>query len=263
MVSIDEDNNISYSGSKIFLVTPYIPCSVEWKEHWKRNHLANAYGWWPDFEVDYSAASYRSFVRSVGSPVIGPTNRFAGHGADERFPATDPRALENITKYLDLLKNEPNVGMWSWMDEPNIGGNMGRLPSSALRAITELCHNHDPNHPVITNFAGDLSGSTRRASFFYPIIAGSDSLSSDVFAFDYYPYIYQKKPGVTVTAWLVTMDRFVAQTYDLVPWDGIHRNGNPKRLWSDACPTQNGSLASRNSRDEGYFMVGTDSIHCE
>jgi hypothetical protein len=226
-VSIDENNVIHKSGAKYFPIAPFIDGSTEWTNVWLANLSVNTYGWvagWVD-NYAYTKENFKTFIDNLAVPVIGPDGNFTGKGTD-LYAANDANAVITVTNYVNYIKNDTNLFMWTWMDEPDIGPGTGHVSPERMLALTQATHNNDGNHPVITNYAGYPFSfiNNRRNGWYYPIIPNSTELPSDVNAFDMYPCIYQVD-GWTITQLVSMFDEADRCTYGLVPWIAIIEAG--------------------------------------
>jgi hypothetical protein len=217
-VAIDENNALVYKGEKLFPVTPFMQNPPEW-ERYRKSGLVNLYGWASGYARTYSVEQYRTFMEAVGAPVIGPNARFSPGGP---FPINHPDALENITTYVRSLKSHPNTFMWTWVDEPDLGGAHPRVSPERVAAVTEACHEIDPDHPVALNLYGYQPRLTRQKGFLYP------RLVADVYAFDVYPSIYydgtDRYPNYTRYTELI--DTWQRYNFGLTPWFSFVETAN-------------------------------------
>ncbi|MCX6716781.1 MAG: hypothetical protein NTV72_02580, partial [Candidatus Taylorbacteria bacterium] len=206
-VSIDENNSISRNGTLVFPVTPYMQNPSGWISYWN-NGWANMYGWASGYANSYSKEQYQSFIETVGQPSIGPDERFCNDVFEVRFCINTPDAVSLASGYADALKDHPNVFMWTWVDEPDLGGSTPRVLPSTIQAVTDAVHDIDFNHPQALNLYGWGPGGTKIKGFLYP------NLVSDLYSFDMYPSIYQ----TTFSYWVTNMDLWQKYNYGLTPW---------------------------------------------
>jgi hypothetical protein len=205
LVSIDANNSLSLNGKLIFPVTPFLQTTADWSTY-RNNGWANMYGWASSWAPRYSAFQYQQFIDTIGKPSIGPDGGFCNAAAG--FCINQPNAVSAASAYVQLLKNDSNVLMWTWCDEPDSGGNTPRILPATIGALTDALHDIDPNHPQALNLYGYAPGGTRKKGFLYP------SLVADVYSFDYYPMIYRQ----TIASWTAVLDQFQSYTFGLTPW---------------------------------------------
>jgi hypothetical protein len=235
-VYIDENNIIHNSAAKYFFVAPFIDGQSEWANTWLANSSVNTYGWsagWQD-SYNYTKENFKSFIDSLGAPAIGPDSNFAG-ASGTNYSQYAPGATTTVAAYVNYVKSDPNLLMWSWGDEPDIGygvGKSGDVSVETMAALTKTTHNNDANHPVITNHAGYPFSfiANRTNNWYYPIVPNSVELSSDAYSFDMYPLIYSYD-NWTVAQLVALFDEADRYTYGLVPWTtdieaGVCSNGS-------------------------------------
>jgi hypothetical protein len=58
-----------------------------------------------------------------------------------------------LQKYVNQTKDSSNLLMWSWTDEPDLGG-WQHTTAPVVRSWGYQCHKLDPQHLVYTNFVG-------------------------------------------------------------------------------------------------------------
>lgn len=213
-VSIDANNSITVDGGRRFLITPYMedcsshPCAFDtWWPDW-----TNYNGWNSGYSASYDVSQYDTYISNLnpsggGVRTIGPNARFGPitvwsnnvNGVDctivsnqnksPCFSTNQPEATTLAASYASTLKSSPYVLGWAWIDEPDTGGGMGRVPATQLQAMTDAVHDNDPEHPVFLSFYGYNPNTTRRYNMLYNPIP-SNAMVSDVYSFDAYPYIY-------------------------------------------------------------------------
>jgi len=219
-VYIDENNIVYHNGIKLFLVMQFIDGETEWASAWLANNAVNTYGWVACYASGY-AYTYSQFntcMNTISAPVVGPDNNWTGSSASQ-YAANDPNAVANATAYVVNDSTNPNLFMWTWQDEPDIGPAPGQVTPSRMLALAQSTHSNDGNHPVITNMAGYPFSlvNNRQDGWYYPIVPNTSELVTDVYSFDMYPIIYQTS-GWTVAQLVSDFDRAGRYTYGLVPW---------------------------------------------
>lgn len=221
-VSIDDNNSVYRNGQKVFAVTPFIDGSTEWSSVWLANSSVNVYGWVACYAANY-AYTYSQFnncMNTVSYPFIGPDTNWTGVSgySASQFAANQPNAVSNATVYATNAGGNPNLFMWTWQDEPDLGPTPGNVAPSRMLALAQATHSNDGNHPVITNMTGyNNMPISRQNGWYYPIVPNTSEMMSDVFAFDTYPIIYQYQ-GWTVAGLVNNFEQGRRYTYDLVPW---------------------------------------------
>jgi hypothetical protein len=219
-VYIDENNIVYRNGQKQFPVMPFIDGATEYANAWVANNAVNSYGWVACYTANY-AYTYSQFnacMNTVAAPFVGPDDNWTGSSGTQ-FAASDPNAVANATTYIVNDSGNPNLFMWTWKDEPDIGPSPGQVAPSRMLALAQATHSNDGNHPVITNLAGYPFSlvNNRQNGWYYPIVPNSSELPTDVYSFDMYPIIYQTS-GWTVAQLVADFDRANRYTYGLVPW---------------------------------------------
>ncbi len=243
-VSIDANNSISRNGSLIFPVTPFMQNPSEWVPYWT-NGWVNLYGWASGYATSYSQDQYKSFIETIGQPSIGPNVRFCNNPAT--FCVNEPNAVTLASGYATLLKDHPDVLMWAWIDEPDLGGNTPRVLPAKIQAITDAVHDIDANHPQILNLYGYVPAQTRNKGFLYP------NLVSDIYGFDMYPAIYQRT-GATFAGWVNNIDLWQRYNYGLTPWFTFIEAGIQPCSDPPACTGGHGPTAAQ-LRMEAWLAV--------
>ena len=239
-VSIDANNSIVRNGSLIFPVTPFMQNPPDWASYIS-GRWVNMYGWASGYSTTYSVAQYGTFLDTIGAPSIGPDSRFCN---DTGHCLNSPDALRLASEYASMLKNHPNVFMWTWCDEPDLGGTPPRILPSTIQMVTNAIHSIDPNHPQALNLYGYDPLGTRRKGFLYP------NLVSDVYAFDFYPMIY----GRTFANWLSAMDQWQQYNFGLTPWFTFIEAGVQPCKDPPACSGGRGPTAAQ-LRMEAWLAV--------
>jgi hypothetical protein len=213
-VYIDGQNNLYWSGQKFFPVTPYVDGTSEYSSVWAGNSSVNAYGWvacWAS-NYSYTAGQFDACMNTAGVPFIGPDDNWTGRTGDlaADAAANAPDAVAQATAYVTTDRNNPNLFMWTWKDEP-----AGQVPLARMLALSQAVWSNDGNHPVVVNFAGYPYSATqnRQAGWFYPIVPNSSVMMADVYAGDMYPFIYSPNPTAPPPNW------YVSQMVDVFDWE--------------------------------------------
>jgi len=218
-ITIDESSGLRWNGEKYFPISPFDFMMDPESSPYRTHHAINTYGWADCIPMpDSSASPFDTCARRLDLPIIGPGGRWPGA---ERgvSAAVKPGALDEIARYVKKVRDNPHLAMWSWEDEPDLGPMPGHVPVARMKELIEATHANDGNHPVITNLAGYSFNilSDRQHGWYFPVVPADDDLPTDVYSFDMYPLIYQKKLGSTVSQLLQNIDRVQRYTYGMVP----------------------------------------------
>jgi hypothetical protein len=217
-ITIDENNGLRWNGGAYFPISPFDFLTDPGTSPYRTHHAINTYGWCDCTHMpDLSAKAFDACARKLDLPVIGPGGRWPNTGK-ELYAAMQPAALEEIARYVNELRNNPRLAMWSWQDEPDLGPIPGHVPVARMKELVQVTHANDGNHPVITNLAGYPYNivDDRHRGWYFPIVPSDDDLPTDVYSFDMYPLIYQKQ-GYTVAQLVQHFDRVQRYTYGMVP----------------------------------------------
>lgn len=132
--------------------------------------------------------------------------------------------------FVQSTKDHDSMLMWTWIDEPQLGGRGSNTPPSVMAAWAYANHEADPQHPVFLNLYGynylpykGMTGAeydyinSRKFSgkpYFY-----ADVLTQDVYAFDYRHHATLKDPerGV-IDLWVNSIDNFRDRNLNLIPF---------------------------------------------
>ena len=230
-VSIDAENNILVNGSKVFPITPFLlnACSSTEMQSctgfWFKNGYATYNGWQSGFAPTYSASQYEAYVNAVGIRTIGPDlARWANYNG------TIQQQNASIAAYTSTMKNNPNIFMWTWVDEPEING----VSSATLINWTTTSHASDPYHPVAVNLYGYSPNSTKSKGYLFP------NQTADVYSFDVYPIGTQ----FSFATWAAYIDLFQKWSFNLTPWFIIVETSSSKK-----------TLNALQQREEAWLSV--------
>jgi hypothetical protein len=237
VVGIDCNNGYRVNGTLTFPVTTWITDS-RYISAWITNGRANllcGLGYsnsWGSTKLLSDWTSYLAAGVTAGVRSIGP-DRWSPGWVD--YPNTRNTNIGTMQTYVNSLKANAGMLAWSWMDEPNLGGDSSETPASTVRAWSRVCHDIDQNHPTHINFAGNSytryisndSGTyawdvtnRRKLGFLYnKYLFGKRTTVADNLSFDYYP-IDWASPHTnvgTVARLAFAIDNIVAENYNLVP----------------------------------------------
>jgi hypothetical protein len=235
-VAIDADNNTLINGVKTFIVTPFWLGSDDWNNIYFPNHYANYQGWVDTgpFVGWYNWQHYQTYLSTIGSTrTIGPDGRY-GQTSDQSTQGcsiTDSycgsvsnHPVAPVIDYVSNLKDNSNILMWTWADEPELNvdgsahggpGDAGIDGPSTMRILMNATHQNDTNHPVILNYYGYRPVNSRQLGYFWP------NPTADIDSFDYYPVGSHANLGTTFTSFINTTDEFQRYTFGLTPFFSI------------------------------------------
>jgi hypothetical protein len=229
-VGIDENNSLLLEGKKFFPVTPFILHSNE-VVAWRKAGYINSNGWGSagtGASGLYTKEQHKVYIDDAGLS-IGPNNYFASDG--KGITVNNVNAVRGAAAYVEFLKDDPNVFMWTWVDEPDLGGTPTRVLPSRVQEFTETVRTADVNHPTIVNLSGYKPGITKGNGFLFP------HLVSDVYAFDMYPTIYHSTLGITIADYVRNIDLWQRYNYGLTPWlSFVEVRPNPNKDGSCCTP---------------------------
>ena len=156
-------------------------------------------------------------------------------------------SISKMMEFVEGSKDHPGMLMWTWFDEPQIGGRGANLPPLVIAAWNYANHEVDPQHPVVINMYGydylpyrgpqgnewDYINSSQYSGkpFFF-----ADVLTQDVYAFDYRNHVSLQSPtrGV-IDLWVEAIDNFINRNLNLVPF-GIFGQIGDVRNYADTAP---------------------------
>jgi len=236
-VGIDENNALRINGELHF---PIFAQTGSRTVNWILSNLSNT-GFGHDYRYpsfwDYTELDYENWVNSlsvVNTLTIGPAVRWKGLGVRPDGLVNTHGRGNNLTamlEYILYLRNNPGILMWTWADEPDLGGTSYQAFPNEVRNWTELNHQYDTNHPHYENlgayqYARDDSYSVtlcRDYSYLYGSSwhNGQKKLVADVIGFDFYPVEYRTitEYGVSIDfeSMSKALDRIKNYNYDLLP----------------------------------------------
>jgi hypothetical protein len=244
-VSIDENNNISRNGQKFFSIGFYDGPWGTWSAH----AAVNTYCCSDYFQANYAytPATMAALLATLSpAPAILPDERWTGEGMGSStiYPGSVSTAVATATGYVTAEASQPNLLMWSWGDEMDMGPGDGHIPVSRALELTNATHVNDPDHPVFQNLLGY---ETPQQSFYHgryaPMIADGRKWAADVYSTDTYPITYLADPHqYTIKKWVLYIDRLAHYTFGLTPLFQFVEGGINNRTGSAGCCTgPNGS----------------------
>lgn len=227
-VGINENNAICIDGKPFF---PVFPFGLNYRKYgiWSVEGYINsmcATGWPSDFK-DWKFRLRRAESKKLS--FIGPVVWKGLPGALIREGGKRNADITLMQKYINQTKDRSNLLMWSWTDEPDLGGSL-HTTAPVVRSWAYQCHKLDPQHLVYSNFVGYGFGEhtseynkmqKKEYCYLYNsyLFGGKRALTTDVYAFDYYPYEKSSDPGdYTVADMAFAVDKIQELNYGLTPF---------------------------------------------
>lgn len=248
-VGIDENNAVCVDGEPFFPVTPW-GLDPRYFDDWAPYvNCLHGQGW----NVEDSLAGWSGYLDDAtptGLPVMGPSQGQYWPNGDTSNIVEDPPGSGNwihythvdidaLAAYVNGTKDHPMLLMWSWKDEPDLGGSSQYIPATEVRRWMDKGHELDDNHPHYLNIVGySLTGNppypnygnNKAGSYCFLY---SDQWSSamgdnppfdrktvctDIISHDYYPYENMARNGYqSVPDCMLAFDRLRQWNYDLLP----------------------------------------------
>lgn len=224
-VGINENNAICINGKPFFPVTPWLLRSRD-IPNWNKKYVnsANGVGYYDINDIS-TWSDYLDICKENGILAIGP-ERWDGLSNAELARNSD---IMKLTEYVNKTKNHEGLMMWSWRDEPNMGGRDGRIPGPVNAAWSYVCHILDQQHPVASNLygicylpyynnKGDDYDFLNNAQFF----GGKKHLIFDAIGFDIYPIQSAEHASLkgrrVISEYAEAIDFVQQQNYYLLPF---------------------------------------------
>lgn len=229
VVGIDENNAIRVNGELLFPI--YVALNENDFEYWiDHGYINTGTKMFYQSDNNYTITTYTRWLdicSAMGARNIGPVTRWGGLGENVHGKGNN---LEIMKAYVENLKNHKGVLGWQWSDEPNGGGTNNRAEPDEIRSWTDLCHQHDTDHPHFvnlgnayhygqdSNFAINLC---KEYSYLYgaKYFNGEKKLLADIQGLDYYPIEYATKAPLQANFenMAKAFDRLREYNYDLCP----------------------------------------------
>ncbi len=229
-VGINEWNAICIDGKPTFIITPFMLDLGRfslWENAANSTYAVGYYTGSPNQTVE-NWLDYMNKGLAKGWMSIGPgrgsyTDQMHKHYARNY-------KISKMMEFVQGSKDHPGMLMWTWFDEPQLGGRGANLPAPVMAAWAFANHDVDPQHPVMVNLYGynylpykgtqgdewDYINSRQYSGkpFFY-----ADVLTQDVYAFDYRNHVSLQHPdrGV-IDLWVEAIDNFRNRNLNLVPY---------------------------------------------
>ena len=228
-VGIDENNSFRFNGELFFPIGPFMtdtPRIISFVDQASINMLSTE-GYYTT-HTPASWGDYLSKADAYGLSAVGP-----GRGDYEVAPAPNRWKFnhnpDRMAEYVRIGKDNPAMFVWTWQDEPNMGGRHEKVYPPTLAAWAYVSHRDDPQHPTNNLFYGyDWSKyyGGGLGAFDYLASApffGGKKWMQDIFSFDIYPIWYRLHPTLNLVdmgpyaAYLDALDRIRANNKNLVP----------------------------------------------
>lgn len=151
-VGIDENNAFNINGKPFFPIGSFMtdPGSVVQKNiDSAQINALHTEGYYPNHTIS-TWSDYLTNAATKNLMCMGPTRGSYSWGED--WPG--PRAwqfnhdVDTMAQFVISNKDKPSMLMWSWEDEPNMGGRTTKVYPPVLAAWQYVCHKNDPQHPV-------------------------------------------------------------------------------------------------------------------
>ena len=224
-VGINEHNAITIKGKPFFPVTPFILSKrdiPEWKD--KYINSANASGYYSQYTTQ-TWKDYLDFCNFYNLPVIGPTGRWDGVGTKGHLRNSN---ISKMIEYINSAKDHPAMAIWSWIDEPNVGGRGGRIPGQVQAAWNYVGRSLAPNQLFSTNLYGytylpyyGTYGEDYDYLNSHEIFGGKKHAIFDVQGFDIYPlqraHHASLKGRRVMAEYIEAIKLIVKNNYNLIP----------------------------------------------
>lgn len=152
-VGFDENNSMHVNGELFFPIMPFMidvgnmqkfidsaAVNTVHTEGWYSTHNVST---WTDF-LNQSA--------SRGLKVAGPTRGDFVWGEQSAYCHRYNHDVDIMADYVTKTKDHSSLLMWSWTDEPNLGGWNQKVYSPVLAAWQYFTHKIDNQHPSYDNF---------------------------------------------------------------------------------------------------------------
>jgi hypothetical protein len=231
-VGINENNALCINGIPTFAVTGFLLGKDE-LSGWAKNCVTAGVGegYYPNHTL-LTWYDYLTVSQSLGKYQIGPVQRWVGEGG---FHNERNSNIEGIKKYVDATKDHPALLMWSWKDEPDLGGRDVMIPPPVFASWTYSSHTLDPNHPVWANLTGSdylsywIERGNTGTTYDYlgneALYGGKKHFSVDFIGFDIYPLEYcqylRLQNRRLMEEFAMAYDRLGERNYNLIPFSGF------------------------------------------
>ena len=229
-VGIDENNSIYVNGQLFFPIMPYMTNNDRVQEFIDSAGINGLHteGWYTSHNVG-TWTDYLNKAADKGLLCVGPTRGDYNQGELAPRRQQFNHDVNRMTEYILNNNNNPAMMMWSWEDEPNMGGRNTKVDLPVLAAWQYITHSNDINHLLYNGFyMYDWSKYyvTGLRSFDYlqsHVLFGGKKWISDVIGGDIYPINYRLSPHLNFAdmgpyaAYLDALDRFQTNNKHLVP----------------------------------------------
>ncbi|MBZ5581460.1 MAG: hypothetical protein LAQ30_04505, partial [Acidobacteriia bacterium] len=242
-VSMDESNAILVGGRKYFAVGMFADGITNQWSTWGANKAVNTYCCSDGYQDNYAytPVTLGSYLDELSpSWAIVPDANWTGKGSSSSGsvrPGSVPTAVATVAGYVIALARKPNLFMWTWGDENDMGVGEGHTPVSRSLELTNATHLNDPDHPVFQNLLGYEKPQVAVYHGRYaPVVPGSRDWTADVYSTDTYPITYQMDQGPwTIKKWVLYIDRLNRYTFGLTPIFQFIEAGTNNRTGTSGC----------------------------
>ena len=232
---IDENNAFCVNGQVFFPIAPYmtdVGSETQLNIDSAGINALHTEGYYPNHTVA-TWTNYLSQAASNNLMCIGPTRGSYSWGEDYPGPIAwrFNHDLDTLQQYVVGNRNKPAMLMWSWEDEPNLGGWSTKVYSPVMAAWQYVCHSNDPQHPVGNGlYLYDwmkLYGTTYCSLYDYmtsDTFFGGKKWMQDALGGDAYPLSYRLHPSLNysdmgpIAAYLDGIDRLLTNSKNLAPF---------------------------------------------
>jgi hypothetical protein len=229
-VGIDENNAVRVNGQFFFPIMTYMTDNEHVQSYLDSSSINSLHteGWYPSHNVT-TWTDYLNRAAVKGLMCIGPTRGDYDWGEVEPRRQEFNHDINRMAEYIRANRDNPALLMWSWEDEPNLGGWPQKAYQPVLAAWQYVCHREDPQHPHYNGLACyDWSKYYGTDMRLYDYIQsdkffGGKKWTEDIIGGDIYPIQYRLHPTLNFadmgpySAYLDALDRMQTNNRRLVP----------------------------------------------
>ena len=151
-VGIDENNAFCVNGKLFFPIGPYMtdPGTAIIRNIDSADITAlHTEGYYPTHTTS-TWTDYITQASSYNLMCMGPTRGNYSWGEDPANPYCQRfnHDVDSMVKYVVSTRDKTSMMMWSWDDEPNMGGWSTKVYAPVQAAWQYVSHINDPQHPV-------------------------------------------------------------------------------------------------------------------
>ncbi len=153
-VGIDENNAIRVNGQLFFPIMTYMTDNDNVQKYLDSSSINSLHteGWYPSHSVS-TWTDYLNKAAAKGLMCIGPTRGDYDWGEVEPRRQEFNHDINRMAEYIRANRDSPALLMWSWEDEPNLGGWPQKAYQPVLAAWQYVSHREDPQHPHYNELA--------------------------------------------------------------------------------------------------------------